>query len=182
MPEPLPAWARAVVEPGERLASPEAGLDLAVELAAASARSGGGPFGAVIADADLAVVAAGFNHVVQGRDSTAHAEVHAIRRAQARLGTHDLAEPGRAPLTLLASCEPCVMCFGAVYWSGLARVLAAAASGEAEALGFQEGPVTDAMWARAREEKGISYEAGRSGERDPTEPFAVYRERGGEIY
>lgn len=182
MPLELPDWAREIAAPGDAVGSDEDLLDRAVAIACESARRDHGPFGSVIADAEGTVVAAGHNHVVHGRDSTAHAEIHAIRRAEANLDTHDLSQPQQAPLTLYASCAPCVMCFGALYWSGLDRVVAAASSEQAEALGFMEGPVTEAMWARAREEKNLAYEPGVAGQRDPAEPFRIYEEQGGTIY
>lgn len=177
----VPDWvedAARVDEPG----SPTDLLDAAIALACESARRRHGPFGAIVADHDGEVVAAGHNRVVADQDSTAHAEVQAIRVAEARLGDHDLGDPRHAPLTLYVSCEPCVMCFGAIYWSGLHRVAAAAPARAAEALGFQEGPVTEAMWATAREDKGIERASEVEPTRDPAEPFRIYEEEDGEIY
>lgn len=181
-PPPLPGWAAAIAEPGDRFPDEPAALDAAIELAVASARRGGGPFGAAIVDADLRVVDVGWNHVIEARDSTAHAEIHAIRRAQGRLDTHDLSASERAPLTLVTSCAPCIQCFGAIYWSGLTRVLIGASADQAEAIGFDEGPVTDEMVEAARKDKGIRFEVGAPAGVDPTEPFRVYQELGGTIY
>lgn len=179
---PLPDWARRHAEPGDVLQDDAQLIDAAVAIACESAERSNGPFGAVIADEDGRIIAAGFNHVVAGRDSTAHAEVHAMRRAQQRLDTHDLGATERGPLTMYASCEPCIMCFGAVYWSGLDSFLAAASADEAEAIGFMEGPVTDNMWARAREDKGIELKRNVTGQRDPGEPFRIYERSEGIIY
>jgi tRNA(Arg) A34 adenosine deaminase TadA len=155
-------------------------LDQAIAIACESARREHGPFGAIVADAEGAIVAAGHNRVIADRDSTMHAEIHAIRAAEHELASHDLG--AGEPLTMYASCEPCVMCFGAIYWSGLDRIAAAAPAEAAEALGFEEGPVTDAMWATAREDKGIVRAEGVEPTRDPEEPFRVCEEQGGEIY
>lgn len=181
-PPPLPGWAAAIVEPGDQLDGETQLVDRAIELAVGSARHGGGPFGAIVADVDGRVVDVGWNHVVEACDSTAHAEIHAMRRAQSRLGTHDLSASDRGELVLYGSCAPCIQCFGAIYWSGLSRVVTAAASDDAEALGFDEGPVTDELWAAARDQKKIAYEGGAATEADPTEPFRVYEELGGQIY
>lgn len=179
---PLPSWVEAIVEPGQRFTEDHELLDAAIELATESARHGGGPFGALLADPERRVVATGWNRVLEATDSTAHAEIEAIRAAQVRLGTHDLAATERAPLTLFTSCAPCVMCFGAIYWSGIDRVVAAARADAAEGLGFQEGPVTDEMWASAREDKGITFEPEAKTREDPTAPFRVYEENDGHIY
>lgn len=135
-----------------------------------------------MATEDLEVVGVGWNRVVETHDSTAHAEVTAIRDAQARLATHDLEATARGPLTLYGSCAPCIQCFGAIYWSGLARVITAAGAGDAELLGFQEGPVTEALWARAREDKGIVFIGEAETARDPKGPFEAYETHGGQIY
>jgi len=50
----------------------------------------GGPFGAVIVDANENVVASGHNRVLASNDPTAHAEVETIRKACQVLGTYDL--------------------------------------------------------------------------------------------
>jgi guanine deaminase len=180
MPEAPPVWVTEIareVDGGE----PAELLDATVAIACESARRQHGPFGSLVADRDGNVVAAGHNRVVANHDSTAHAEITALRRAEGKLDTHDLAATARGPLVLYASCEPCIMCFGAIYWSGLEEIAAAARAHHAEALGFAEGPVTDEMWTTAREDKGIE-RVDVEPTRDPTEPFRVYEEQGGEIY
>ena len=82
----------------------------AVELSAQSVRNGGGPFGAVIVR-DGEIVGEASNSVTKDNDPTAHAEVNAIRRAAAKLGTFNL-----DGCDIYTSCEPCPMCLGAIYW------------------------------------------------------------------
>lgn len=182
IPPPLPGWVTEQATPGDRFEEDEAALDAAIALAEASAANGGGPFGAVLVDRDREAISVGWNRVIEARDSTAHAEIEALRAAQLRLDTHDLREPAQAPFTLFSSCAPCVMCFGAIYWSGLDRVVAAARAEDAERLGFLEGPVTEEMWARARKEKSIAFEPEADTSRDPGAPFEVYEEQGGQVY
>ncbi|HLT62076.1 MAG TPA: deaminase, partial [Microlunatus sp.] len=74
-------------------------LERAVELAVRSVDECGGPFGAVIVR-DGTELACGENRVTRDHDPSAHAEVVAIRRAGAALGSHVL-----TGCVLYASCE-----------------------------------------------------------------------------
>ena len=91
-------------------------MRLSIRLANESVANGGGPFGAVVAK-DGQVVAASANSVVNDNDPTDHAEVNAIREACRRLGTIDL-----SGCTIYATCEPCPMCLGAIYWARIDRI------------------------------------------------------------
>ena len=91
---------------------PESHLREAIRLATENViRGRGGPFGAVIVRGDR-VIARGVNEVTSSNDPTAHAEILAIRRACAQLGTFRL-----DGCVVYCSCEPCPMCMGALYWA-----------------------------------------------------------------
>ena len=106
-------------------------LARAIELAATGSRRGdGGPFGAVIVR-DGEIIAEGWNRVVASHDTTAHAEIAAIRDACQRLGQFHL--PGAV---LYASSEPCPMCLSAAYWARIERIVFANSRAEAAAIGF----------------------------------------------
>ena len=107
----------------------------AVALSRASIEAGGGPFGAVVV-LDGMVVGEGANRVVPGADPTAHAEVVAIRDACARLGTHDL-----SGAVIYASCEPCPMCLGAIWWARIGRIFYGNARADAAAIGFDDAAI-----------------------------------------
>ncbi len=92
----------------------------------------GGPFGAVITRGGE-LVAEGVNLVTQTHDPTAHAEVTAIRRAAAALGTHDL-----TGCEIHSSCEPCPMCLGAILWARLDRLWYSATQEQATLAGFDD--------------------------------------------
>jgi guanine deaminase len=86
----------------------------ATDLAVENVRSGRGwPFGALVVKGDR-LIASGVNSVVAANDPTAHAEVAAIRAACQKLGTFELHD-----CEFYASCEPCPMCLGAIYWAQL---------------------------------------------------------------
>jgi len=105
-------------------------------LATENARSGrGGPFGAVVVK-DGVVIAEGTNLVTATNDPTAHAEIVAIRAACRALGAFQL-----GGCTVYASCEPCPMCLGALYWARPAAVWYAASRADAAAAGFDDALV-----------------------------------------
>lgn len=67
---------------------------------------------------DGRIVARGHNEVVSGHDPTAHAEIVALRRAGAALGT-----PVLSGCTLYTTLEPCPMCAAALSWARIERVV-----------------------------------------------------------
>ena len=110
-------------------------LGRAVWLASESVQSGGGPFGAVIVSEGRMISESG-NKVVLLKDPTAHAELLAIREAARILGNHDL-----SGCTLYSSCEPCPMCLGAIYWSGIERIVYASDRNDAAKAGFSDSDI-----------------------------------------
>jgi tRNA(Arg) A34 adenosine deaminase TadA len=93
----------------------------ALHLARAAAALGEVPVGAVVSGPDGAELAAAHNRTRTDRDSTAHAELLAIREAAARLGNERL-----TGCTLWVTLEPCAMCAGAIAHARLARLVFAA--------------------------------------------------------
>jgi tRNA(Arg) A34 adenosine deaminase TadA len=111
------------------LTAPEAEFVLrTVALAMEARRSGNHPFGALVADTHGTVLVEARNSVVTGADPTGHAELTAVRAVGARPADE------LATCTLFSSTEPCAMCAGGIYWSGLGRVVYALA--ETELLEF----------------------------------------------
>lgn len=111
----------------------DAWLRRAVELATENVAAGGGPFGAVIVDADGRLLAEGQNRVTRDLDPTAHAEVVAVRRACRATGDFSLAGS-----TLYSSCEPCPLCLSATLWARVSRVVFSADRHDAAAVGFDD--------------------------------------------
>ncbi len=97
----------------------------------------GGPFGAVVVK-DGKIIGSGANQVTKNNDPTAHAEVVAIRDACKNLGTFQL-----EGCDIYASCEPCPMCLGAIYWARPSRVFYAASREDAAAAGFDDSYIYD---------------------------------------
>lgn len=116
-----------------KLSEHEKFLQMAIELAAKSAKSGkGGPFGAVIVK-DGKVIAKAHNTVTTSTDPTAHAEVNAIRKACKKLKAFQL-----DGCIIYASAEPCPMCFGAIYWARPKAIYYAADKDIAARAGFDD--------------------------------------------
>ena len=111
----------------------------AIRLADESVAHGGGPFGAVIVK-DGRILAGASNSVTLDNDPTAHAEVNAIRQACRELGTFDLKGS-----VIYASCEPCPMCLGAIYWAGIERIYYANTRADAAAADFADGFIYEDM-------------------------------------
>ena len=104
----------------------------AINLAVENVANGGGPFGAVIAK-NGKIIAEGVNRVTPNHDPTAHAEVMAIRSACSKLQTFDL-----TGCDIYASCEPCPMCLGAIYWAHLDRIFYGANQHDAAEIDFDD--------------------------------------------
>lgn len=104
-------------------AADEGYLERAVVLAWEARERGDHPFGALLVTSDGMVLEAR-NSVLTEADPTGHAETNLVRVA----GRLDLATLTTS--SLYTSTEPCAMCAGAIYWSGIGRVVFALA-GEA---------------------------------------------------
>ena len=76
------------------------------------------PVGAVLVSADGEVLGEGWNRNITEHDSTAHAEIVAIRAAGRRLGNHRLLGS-----TLYVTLEPCAMCAMAMVHARVARLV-----------------------------------------------------------
>jgi guanine deaminase len=127
-------------------------LRLALEEGVRGARAGrGGPFGALVVQGDR-VLAAACNEVTSRNDPTAHAEIQAIRAACELLGSFQLTD-----CDVYASCEPCPMCLGALYWARPRAVYFAATRKEAAGAGFDDALIYEEL-ARPLEARSMHIE------------------------
>jgi tRNA(Arg) A34 adenosine deaminase TadA len=93
-------------------------LRRALEVARKARANGNHPFGALLVSQTGEVLLEAENTVVTERDVTGHAEINLVRNASKRLRKEVLETS-----TLYTSTEPCAMCSGAIYWSGISRVV-----------------------------------------------------------
>lgn len=140
----LPAWIDELLAEGERYETDEQKVALAIELARRNVvEQTGGPFGAaVFAAGNDHPCGVGVNIVERSHNSILHAEVVAYMHAEAKLGSHDLSGH-----ELFASAEPCAMCLGATHWACVDRLVFAAMREDAQAVGYDEGPVFPESYA-----------------------------------
>ena len=176
----LPGWLERRLDRPTVLASREDRMRWVVDLAARNVEAGtGGPFGAAVVDAGTGtVLSGGVNLVVPTHNSTAHAEMVALQLAEQRVGHFDLSEVGA--VELVSSVEPCVMCLGAVVWSGVSALVCGARDADARAIGFDEGPKPP-DWVGALAARGVDVELGVL-RREAAEVLADYAAGGGPIY
>lgn len=139
----LPRWLHEIAPPPvAALDGDEGRMRWAIELSRRNVAEGtGGPFGAAVF-AGRRLIASGVNLVVPERCSMAHAEVVALLLAERVAGSHDLGAFPAERYELFASSDPCIQCFGAIWWSGISRLVTGAGKETVERLaGFQEGPL-----------------------------------------
>lgn len=118
-------------------------MDRFMKLANENAKRGikngdGGPFGVIILDENLNIIANGNNKVLKNNDPTAHAEIVAIREACKKLNTYDLSK-----CILYTSCEPCPMCLSAIIWANIKTVYYGCTKEDAGEIGFRDDIIYD---------------------------------------
>ncbi|MCB2208212.1 MAG: nucleoside deaminase [Bacteroidetes bacterium] len=111
-------------------------MEEAIQLASQNLKlNQGGPFGAIIVK-NGQVVGKGMNKVTATNDPTAHAEVEAIRDATKNLNTFNL-----EGCEIYASCEPCPMCLGAIYWARIDKLYYAGTKDDAAKADFDDSMI-----------------------------------------
>jgi tRNA(Arg) A34 adenosine deaminase TadA len=93
-------------------------LRRAFDVARRAQRHGNHPFGAILVGPDGQVLIEAENGYLPDRDMTGHAERLLATQASKTLDAHVLTR-----CTIYSSAEPCAMCAGAIYWSGIGRVV-----------------------------------------------------------
>ena len=82
--------------------------------------------------------------------------MNAIRLAQKKLGTYDLSKYN---LSIYVTAEPCIMCAGAIMWSGIKNVYFSVYSKDVEKItGFDEGYKPN--WISQFKKRGINVYGG----------------------
>lgn len=92
-------------------------LNQTLDLSKQSVEDGNHPFGALLVIGDSVVLDAK-NNVNTEQDVTCHAEMNLVKSACKTLTVEE-----RKQAVLYTSTEPCAMCSGAIYWSGIKHVV-----------------------------------------------------------
>jgi tRNA(Arg) A34 adenosine deaminase TadA len=114
-------------------------MQRALDQARAGMDAGQTPFGACIVQGDR-ILAQAHNNVRGEMDCTAHAEVCALRQACRAAG--DIHLPNA---TIYSTIEPCPMCFSAIHWARLPRIVFGGHIADVAAYGFNELHLTNAF-------------------------------------
>jgi tRNA(Arg) A34 adenosine deaminase TadA len=93
-------------------------LRLAIEESRKARANGVHPFASILVGPDGEVLMTQHNAFMPDHDMTGHAERVLMTRASTTLSPEVLRD-----CTIYTSAEPCAMCAGAIYWTGLKRVV-----------------------------------------------------------
>ena len=148
-------------------------MRLAIQAAWQGIEKGEMPFGACIVRKGQ-IISSAYNSAKANMDTTAHAEVQAIREASRRLKALEL-----TGCEIYSTCEPCPMCFTACVWAKLKRIVYACRIEDAEKTGIRQVPISSARMNQLgqsgmelvgdvfREESLKLFEAWRRGKTQP---------------
>jgi len=102
-----------------------------IDLAISNGKVGGLPFAAIIVNQNGEIIGKGVNQVAKHLDCTAHAEIQAIREASRNEKNFSL-----IGTTLVASGEPCALCYMTIRMAEIMKVTIVSDRYEAEKHGF----------------------------------------------
>ncbi|WP_206483876.1 nucleoside deaminase [Thalassotalea sp. G2M2-11] len=102
-----------------------------IDLAISNVKIGGLPFAAIIINQNGEIIGKGVNQVAKHLDCTAHAEIQAIRNSS--WNEKNVSLKGT---TLIASGEPCALCYMAIRIAEIMKVIIISDRYEAEKHGF----------------------------------------------
>lgn len=112
-------------------------MEEAIKEAKKGVRKGDSPFGACIVK-NGKVISVGHSTVLSDRDATCHAEINAIRKACRKLKSHKL-----NGCTIYSTTEACPMCFSAIHWAEIDRIIFGTKIRDVQKLGFSELTIKD---------------------------------------
>ncbi len=158
----LPEWVKKTIHFDDAYETDMQKARLAVELSRLNiANKSGGPFGAAIFDGkENTLLSVGVNTVVRQNCSINHAEMLAIIFAEEKLKSHRLDIQGTTYAVLASSSQPCAMCFGAILWAGIKKLIYCSSREDViRHTGFDEGPLPD-NWIQEYRNRNIEVVSG----------------------
>lgn len=174
----LPVWTSEFLEKKIKLVSDSEKMNFVLNLAKRNIEEKtGGPFAAAVFNGANELISIGVNIVVESNCSVSHAEVVAITMAEEELKTYRLDKS----FILVSSAQPCVMCNGALLWSGISTLIYGATKDDVEEIvGFDEGPIHP-NWVEEFEARGIKV-IGKVIHDKSREVLQLYKENEGVLY
>ena len=127
-----------------------------INKAKKNVQKGYGPFLAAIYDEKGNLIAEASNSVLKDNCSNCHAEINVIHEAEKILNNYDLSGYN---LSLYITAEPCIMCLGAIMWSGIKKIFYSVSTKDVEQItGFDEGFKPN--WIEEFQKRGIEVTGG----------------------
>lgn len=114
-------------------------MRLALQAAWQGIERGEMPFGACLVRSGR-VVSTAYHSARSARDTTAHAEIQALREAGRRVQPIDLIGS-----TMFTTCEPCPMCLSACLLAKVSRIVYACRIEDTEKIGIRHIPIPSAV-------------------------------------
>ncbi len=149
-------------------------MRLAIAKTKEGIKQGQTPFGACIVKNGKFIVCE-HNVVWKTTDSTAHAEVNAIRQACKKLKTIDL-----SGCVIYSTTEPCPMCYSAIHWARIKKIFYGASIADAKKAGFNELAISDSTMKKIGKDK-IKIESGLL-RKECVELFGLWKKSRGKAY
>ena len=112
-------------------------MRMAIQKAREGIDNGQTPFGSCIVK-NNEVVSCEYNRVWETTDITAHAEIVTIRDACKRLDSIDL-----SGCIIYSTTEPCPMCYSAIHWAKIDKIVFGTRIEDAKGFGFSELCISD---------------------------------------
>ena len=177
-----PSWLQDEINFGEEFETIESRMALVIRLSELNVdRRTGGPFAAGVFETKTGrLISVGVNQVLSSGVSSAHAEVCALSLAQKTLETFDLGSDDLVGHQLVVNWCPCVMCYGAIIWSGITSVVTNVGPEMEEITGFDEGPLHP-MWREELRFRGIDFQENVMWS-EALKVFEKYRKSGAPVY
>ena len=149
-------------------------MRLAIKKTKEGVKKGQTPFGACIVKNNKIVVCE-HNEVWKDKDITEHAEIVAIKQACKKLKTIDL-----SGCVIYSTTEPCPMCYSAIHWARIGRIVYGASIADAKKAGFNELVISDKVLKKLGKDK-IKIETGVL-KKECVELFALWKKSKGKAY
>lgn len=149
-------------------------MRLAIAKTKEGIKQGQSPFGACIVKRGKVIFCC-HNVVWKEGNPVMHAEVNAIRGACRKLKTIDLSD-----CVIYSTTEPCPMCYSAIHWARIKKIVYGASIGDAKKAGFNELAISNSTMKKIGKDK-IKIESGLL-KRECVELFSLWKKNKGKAY